>query len=335
MEILRKLRWVIYLCVFILVFLFGSYCTFPKAVVRDFGENFITNAAFMIGPKNRGTPKVTIKDAGLWRISGMSLSGVSITWPPTKNEQPLTVDFDKLKSRVSVFPLLVGRKNIVTNADLYKGSLQSDVSITKQNSLSSINANVSKIDLSKMSFIESSLGTPLLGLLSMVIDLKSNTELSKDGTGNISITIDKAIFGPGNLNMPEGSFVPSLAVPQINLGALNGKFALAKGQLESKTITLTGGDLEAEMQVMVTIGKVPALSRLSGRGWFSLKKEFINANETIKMLYDLIPELRRAAQGDGKVGFAIRGTLARTPQFRLENYVPTKAAPPAKPGAPQ
>ena len=104
--------------------------------------------------------------------------------------------------------------------------------------------------------------------------------------------------------------------------------------LNLKELNLSGGDLESEMQLSVALGRVPQISRVNGRGWFSLKKEFINGNETIKTLYDLMPELRSAYSGDGKVGFMIRGTVSR-PMFRLEQYVaqraPDKAVPNAKP----
>lgn len=324
MEILRKLRWVLYPSVFLLVFLFASYCTFPKAVVRDFAESIVTNAAINMGPVTRGSPKVAIQDVGLWRVSGMDLSGVKVTWPATKKDAPLVIDVDQLKSRLSIFPLLVGRKSVATYANFYSGMLESSLSINKQNSISALDASLSKLDLAKMPFLESAIGAPLKGLLTLVIDLNANTELIKDGTGTLSLNVDKGVFGPGAINLPEGGFVPTLSVPQVAFGNVVAKFALDKGQLESKTFTLSGGDLEADMQVSVNLGRIPQSSRLNGKGWFSLKKEFINANETIKMLFDLLPELRSAAQGDGKVGFSLRGTLAR-PQFKLENYVASAA----------
>ena len=140
--------------------------------------------------------------------------------------------------------------------------------------------------------------------------------------------LSQAIFGPGTIKLPPGTMVPSLTIPQLGLGTLKADFILDKGQLESKTFTLNGGDLEADMQLTITLGRIPLLSRLSGRGWFSLKKEFVNSNETVKMLFDLIPELRAAKNGDGKVGFVLGGTLGR-PMPRL-NQSAVGAAPPKK-----
>ncbi|HXW60917.1 MAG TPA: type II secretion system protein GspN, partial [Myxococcota bacterium] len=287
------------------------------------------NVAMRMGPITRGSPKISIKDVFLWRLSGMELRDLKIMWPATQKEAPIQIDIDKLKSRISIFPLFVGRKSITTNADFYNGTLSSDISLTKQSSLSNIDASLKKLDLAKMAFLETMIGAPLKGLMTMMVDLNARTDMSKDGSGSLSLNIDKGGFGPGTLSLPEGGLVTSFSVPQVNLGLINAKFTLDKGQLESKAFTLSGGDLEGDMQLSLSLGRVPQLSRLNGKGWFSLKKEFINQNETIKMLFDLLPELRAASQSDGKVGFSLRGTLMR-PQFRLENYVAAKAAPAPK-----
>jgi type II secretion system protein N len=316
------------------MFLIGGYCSFPKPVVREMAESSITFAAFGLGPTNRGVPKVSIKDVSLWRLSGMDLSDIKVVWPGNQKELPLNIDIDRLKARLAIFAAMSGQKNLSAVAKLYGGSLESDVFINKQNALTQLEASLNKLDLGKINFLSQTLGAALQGLLSIAVDIKANSQLSKDGAGNLEVSIERGVFGPGNISLPEGYVVPSLSVPQISLGQFNAKFTLDKGMLESKGIKLSGGDLESEMQLSVALGRVPQISRVNGRGWFSLKKEFINGNETIQTLYDLMPELRSAYSGDGKVGFMIRGTVSR-PMFRLEQYVaqraPDKAMPNAKP----
>lgn len=316
MEILRKLRWVLYPSVFIVVFLMGAYCSFPTAVLRSAAETALTQAALGIAP-TRGFPKISIKDISLWRLSGANIKNTRIVWPGTKKEPPMSINIDSLKGRMGIMALLTGSKNITADMQLYAGTLNTDIKTNKQKSLTNLNLKASKLDLSKMDFIESFIGAPLQGILNLAIDLKANSQLSKDGTGRVNLTLDQGVFGPGNVKLPPGNVVSSLAVPQISLGVFKTELLLDKGQLESKTFTLSGGDLEADMQLTVTLGRIPQLSRLNGRGWFSLKKEFINSNETIKMLFDLIPELRAAKNGDGKVGFILGGTLGR-PMPRLD-----------------
>jgi len=317
LEILRKLRWVLYPSVFIVVFLMGSYCSFPTTVLRSMAETTLTQAALGIAPPTRGFPKVSIKDISLWRLSGAELKNVRIVWPGTKKEPPMSIDIDNLKGRMGLMGLLTGSKNVSAYGKLYAGSLSTEIKTNKQKSLTNLDIRASKLDLSKIDFIQSLIGAPLQGMLNLVVDLKANSQLSKDGTGTINLTLDQGIFGPGNVKLPRGTVVPSITVPQISLGTLKTDLTLDKGQLESKTFTLSGGDLEADMQFTITLGRIPQLSRLNGRGWFSLKKEFINSNETIKMLFDLIPELRLAKNGDGKVGFVLGGTLG-LPMPRLD-----------------
>ena len=76
MNILGKLRLVMYPIAFLLVFLGASYCTFPKDVLRDLVESSITNVAMGLGPRTGGLPNVSVKDVSLWRLSGVSLEGL-------------------------------------------------------------------------------------------------------------------------------------------------------------------------------------------------------------------------------------------------------------------
>ncbi len=230
---------------------------------------------------------------------------------------------DRFKGRTSIAALLSGANTIITDIKLYDGLITSDLRTNKNKNITNLDIEASKLDLSKIDMIQALVGSPLQGILNLFVDLKAASQLSKDGTGLINLKVDNAIFGPGHLNLPPGNIVSSITVPTISLGTLNANFSLDKGQLESKNLSLNGGDLEGEMQVAITLGRIPLLSRLNARGWFSLKKEFINNNETIKMLFDLIPELRFAKAGSGKVNFSIGGTLAR-PIPRLET-VPTGA----------
>jgi type II secretion system protein N len=323
LEILRKLRWVLYPSVFILVFLLASYCSFPRSVLRLIAESSITHAALGITPSSRALPSVKIKDISLWRLSGVDIKGLSLEWPATKTQPPLAIFMDRFKGRTSIAALLSGANTIITDIKLYDGLITSDLRTNKNKNITNLDIEASKLDLSKIDMIQALVGSPLQGILNLFVDLKAASQLSKDGTGLINLKVDNAIFGPGHLNLPPGNIVSSITVPTISLGTLNANFSLDKGQLESKNLSLNGGDLEGEMQVAITLGRIPLLSRLNARGWFSLKKEFINNNETIKMLFDLIPELRFAKAGSGKVNFSIGGTLAR-PIPRLET-VPTGA----------
>ncbi|MCA9507327.1 MAG: type II secretion system protein GspN [Myxococcales bacterium] len=319
MEILRKLRWFFYPSVIIFVFLFASYCTFPEEVVRRFVDYTIFNAAMAVGPKNHGFPDVKMEKASLWRGSGVSVSGLKLSWPTPNKMNPINVQIDSLKGRVALSSLLSSTKKISILGQFYGGKLDSHFKIRQPNTLLGVELSLTKLNLAKIDLLEAALGSQLRGVLDIQVDVESQSQLSKDGTGLIKLILDNAAYGPGSLNVPMGGFVSNLSVPLINLGKLNIEMNLAKGKLDSKVFSLKGGDLEGEMKLAVELGRVPQLSRLDGSGWFSLKKEFVASNETFKMLFDLIPELRTAQQGDGKVGFSIRGIFGR-PYFKLESY---------------
>jgi type II secretion system protein N len=323
-ETLRKLRWVIYPTAFGLVFLFGAYCTFPKEVVREMAESAITGMALGIGPKNRGLPQVSMKDVSLWRFSCVQLDGLKIEWPGKLPLPPVIMEFENIKARLGIFSSLAGSRSVSSTLELYDGDVDIDVKIDKKTGLSLLYVDGSDVNLSKMTFLESALGASFKGIATIAIDMAAKSDMTKDGIGFIRVNLDNLVFGPGVINMPMGGFVSSLTVPALNLGKLAIDLSLDKGVFDSKAFSLTGGDLEADLKLTITLGKSPALSKVDGSGWFSVKREFVNSNETLKMLFDLIPELRAAEQGDGKVGIVIRGTLSR-PIPRLERYTGSKA----------
>ncbi len=327
MEILRKLRWVLYPLVFGVMFLFAAYWTFPQGVIREMAESSLTGVAMGIGPRTRGIPQVSMKEVSLWRLSGVNLDGVKIEWPGKTAEPPLVMEFEAVKARMGIFSALTGSRSISSSVKFYDGDLDASVKMGQKTGLSYVYVSGSNINLGKMVFLETAFGAPLKGLINLAVDMSAKTDMTKDGSGFIRINLDNLSFGPGIVNLPAGGFVSSLTVPATSLGKLAIDLALDKGQLESKVFTLSGGDVEADLKLSVTLGKVPALSKVDGNGWFSVKREFVNSNETLKMLFDLIPELRAAQQGDGKVGISIRGTLAR-PMPRIERYMGEKA--PAK-----
>ena len=137
---------ILYPTVFLIMFLIGGYCSFPKPVVREMAESSITFAAFGLGPTNRGVPKVSIKDVSLWRLSGMDLSDIKVVWPGNQKELPLNIDIDRLKARLAIFAAMSGQKNLSANAKLYGGSLESEVFINKQNALTELEASLNKLD---------------------------------------------------------------------------------------------------------------------------------------------------------------------------------------------
>jgi type II secretion system protein N len=325
LEILRKLRWVFYPLVFGLVFLFAAYCTFPKGVVREMAESTLTSAAIGIGPRTRGMPQVSMKDVSLWRLSGVSLQGLKVEWPGKMTESPMVLEIDEAKARLGIFAALTGSRSVSSSFHLYEGDLDADFKIGQKTGLSFATATGSNINVGKMTFLEMVLGAPLKGLLNLAVDIGAKSEMTKDGSGFVRINVDNFSFGPGVVNLPAGGFVSSLTVPAVNLGKLAIDLNLEKGLLESKLFSLTGGDVEADLKLTIGLNKKPAFSKVDGSGWFSVKREFVNANETLKMLFDLIPELRAAQLGDGKVGISIRGTLAR-PMPRLERFLGEKPA---------
>jgi type II secretion system protein N len=323
LDILRKLRWVIYPSVFIIVFLVGMVSTFPHDTVEQIARNAITSAAIVNGPQGRSMPVVTIDDASLWRFTGVDLSKLKINWPGSMEVAPLELAVDRIRARMGVWGLLVGNKNLYSNVEMYGGNLETWLNMRKTG-LGYVELQGENISLSKISILESLLGVQIAGILKTSAQFDSSSDMVKDGEGEGTLEIKDAFFGPGSLNLPAGGFVSTVQVPKISLGQVKVSVDLNKGQVNSKTISFLGGDLEAEITMNVTLGKNLKNSPITGTGWFSLNKKFIESNETIRTLFEIIPELKAANETGGKVGFALGGMLG-APRPRFQPYVSAKA----------
>jgi type II secretion system protein N len=322
--ILNKLRYVLYSALFAIIFLCAAYCTFPKDVLKYAATSVITNTAFTLGPKNRGLPTVSLDDVSLWRLSGMRLNDLKILWPANKDHVMIALKADSISSRLGIISLLFGGQNILGQSRLYGGELHGQVKLKKDRALDVLALSATKIDLGKMDFVEATLGSPLQGIINVNLSLKGNTELIQDGKGSITLSLDNLVYGPGSISLPVGGFVSSLTVPKVTLGRFLLNMILEKGEMTSKSCSLQGGDMEGDMKLSITLGRNPAMSRINGDGWFRIKPEFVGNNETLKMLFDLIPELKEAqANNNNKVGLSLRGSLLR-PQVRLEKYLENK-----------
>lgn len=318
-KILRKLRFVLYPLAFLLMFIIGTYFTFPKSVLKEMSESSLTYAALNLGPKDRGLVQVSMADVSLWRLSGMKVKDLKFAWPGTKLQPPMNIELNSLEGRLGIFAMLSGSRSVHAQSSFYDGDLDLYVGMRKKNILRSIDLDISKVNLGKMAFLGPWLGAAMEGIINMNIDLVATSELSKDGQGTIKLNFESLSYGPGSVALPVSGFVSSISVPKINLGKLTADLSLDKGELTSKTFTLEGGDIEADLKLTMAMGERPDLSRIEGRGWFSVKQELLKTNETLKMLYDLIPELKQAEQNGGRVGFTMAGSIVR-PQFRLEAY---------------
>lgn len=317
LEHLRKFRWVIYPTVFIALFVVSLVVFFPNDTVRHLAKNGILRAAVALGPSDRGMPEVTMENASLWRFSGVEVDKLRINWAGSMEKAPIDFAVDAVKGRVGFWSALVGKKHVVAQVKSFGGKVDTEINLKKDNQLAYLFLEIAQLDLGKISVLSDVIGAKLAGIIDAYIEIDAKNGVETDGQGEGSLAINNASFGPGNVNLPVGGFVSTMPIPKLSLGQLHLEYELVDKKITTKSFTLKDGDLKADVSLTITLNKNFKNSTISGGGWFSLDKKFIATNETIKTLYDIIPELRMANEGDGKVSFSLDGTIGRPrPSFQ-------------------
>lgn len=312
-KIPRKIKWIIYPNIFIFFFIVGFYFLFPSSMLKEALETAITNNLYSVIYKERGTPNVQIKTASLWRLSGVKAKGLSIAWPMWNDKPEISLNVDILRVRAGIFALLKKNKNIIADIDAYGGNIYANFYINNSKQLDNFTAHIKKLNPEKLPVF---FGTPITGIVDITASAVGNGDMRKDGSGKLSMTGTNLEIKAGNLAIPGMGFMGNLAVPNIALGNLSGEFTIEKGEIMTKSIALREGDFEGEVGLNITLGPSLNTSKINGQGWFRLKPDFVKANNSIKIIVDIIPELKSAQENDKKVEFAIKGTMGN-PRFSL------------------
>lgn len=256
--------------------------------------------------------------ASLWHFSGIEMEKLRVKWAGSVEKAPIDFALDEVKGRVGLWSALVGKRNIEAQIVSFGGRVDTEISLKKENHLAYLFLEIEKLDLGKITFLSDLIGAQLAGVVDSFMEIEAKNGIDVDGHGNGTLTIKNISFGPGNVNLPVGGFVSSMPVPKLSFGQIHLEYDLLDGKLVTKSFTLKEGELLADLSLTITLNKNFSSSALSGNGWFSLDKKFIASNETIKTLYDIIPELRMANEGDGKVNFSIGGTVKNPrPSFKI------------------
>ncbi len=319
MELLRKFRWFLYVAVFLFIFFFGTFCSFPKRDLKQIADTFITQAALSLPPSKNSFPIVRIDDIGLWRLSGISIKNLDISWPAFDNKPATNLLFNSFKARIGIFSYLFGNKSISSQINMYDGYFNAGFKLDKNNSLKSLYIDSDKINLAKITMITDALGLSFGGELKTNISVDNNSNKIEDANGQVVFSIKNASLLINNLSALLGGMGGSIDLPTLALGELTADLEIAKKEVVSKTFKISGGDLQADITLTILLDNNLGSSKLNARGWFSLKQSLIDSNETLKTLYDILPQLKASRMTDNKVGFSVTGSL-RYPDFNLEMY---------------
>lgn len=273
------------------------YITFPLEAV----EGRIAKALETQVPGLR----VSFGAASPWRLSGLDIEDLKLTYQQPGKEQPLVATIDRVRARVGLIGLITKRVDVSYRVNLGDGQISGEAKVSEKTTEISLDADA--VNLQK---------PPLLGrILSADVggDLNGHIELTLDidpkkTTGNGKLTLTKARMGEYTLSTPTQPPM-TMALPALDLGVTRIEFEVKEGTMTMKEFVLKSDDLEAKLTGDVQLRKQINTSVLNLGVQFKPSDKFLEKNGKIKTLIQ-IGGIERTKNPEGFYALRLSGTTS-------------------------
>jgi type II secretion system protein N len=273
-----------YVGVFFLSFLVALYVTFPWAAL---GSRLTSQL------RSRAGVDVRYGSIGPWRVSGLHLGEVEIRLP--RSEDPMKIG--SVSGRALLLPLLTGNLGVSTVLEVAQGKLEAVA--RKNGKRLALDGSADDIELLLLPGLKEKSGLPLEGKVRLRTDLEFFPETPEKTQGTVELRIEG--FG-----VAEGGTIKGFPVPVLNLGRLDWKVPIEKGQIILKDQKIEQGDFETVLDGTVELRNPLPRSRLNLRVKFRPDPEFLKREP---LLGTLLQNLNRAKGTDGFYSYLVRGTF--------------------------
>jgi type II secretion system protein N len=172
------------------------------------------------------------------KVSAGGLIGVRARGVKLETASGLAIPIDDFTASIRILPLLVGRRSVAFDADLYDGRVRGTADLSGD--VREISLDVKGVDLGRALPLRKAAGVDLLGVLSGKADLSVPAAPDGRPTGRVDLTVKDAGIAGGQLPLPTGG----LPLPKTGLGAVVAAVKLADGKATFEKLEATGGDAE-------------------------------------------------------------------------------------------
>lgn len=312
MAFLRKLiKWILYVFLFGAVFMVALYLSFPIDALRPYVVSQIEKSLSGEGQQAPWVfaPQVKMGRMSLWRLSGLSITDLSID-PGSRSLEPSTVwKFEHVKFRMGIWSTLSGYPKFEFDTRLFSGYAKGYVTMTPKGGVSQFAFNISQVNLAEMTGQPGEGKLPMRGEMNMDADFYLGQDPAKDGDGALNFSFKQLAMGPGELQLPMPGMVGGIPIPKVKLGQFSGRLSLKNGKGKTENLRLAGGDIETHINLDVDLVKNIMFSKLDGAGWFRIAPKFLEANPSFQAILSFSPEIAAAREPNGKISFVLKGTL--------------------------
>lgn len=257
---------------------------------------------------------IAVDDVTVWPWGSVTLHNVVWTFEPSRPDTaPHQYTLEEVDISIGMMALMTGDLDIEVESLRDDGSLWAHYEQSGDDS--KIELKVDGIMLYDIPKAPQSLGVPLMGLLSINVDLEipEGKFVKSHGSASISCSGCSAGDGESKLYVPGSSALKDgLTIPEIELGSLNGKISVEKGVVKFE------GPMEAESDDL----------KLSITGGLKLKDPFKKSRFNMVLKVELTEAFQLRSE---RVALMYRGASAKSrldpPErglgFRLEGPVST------------
>jgi type II secretion system protein N len=280
---------------FALTFLLMIYLTFPYDVLGQRIEHEAHGAGWDVSIGKLGP-------AGLLGLRARALSAKPHDAPP--GMAPLELKLDRLDLHPRLLQLFLRQLAVVFAVEVFGGEGSGVVRFSsdpKAPGLSALQAEVGELDLKQIPPALAG-GLELAGKLGLKCDLSSLQQLEA-ASGKLQLTLKGATILKGTLKLAEGMSFPA---PKLALGELNGLVTIDRGMAKIEKGTLSGGDVEAEIDGTVKLKPLASLSLAEIHVKLRPKDAWLEANPLVKGSLGFL-----GPKGPDGYTFTLSGPLSR------------------------
>jgi type II secretion system protein N len=174
------------------------------------------------------------------KVSAGGLLGVRARGVKLETASGLAIPIEDLTASLRILPLLVGRRSIAFEADLYDGRVRGTADLSGDPR--DVVVDVQGVDLGRALPLRKAAGVDLLGVLTGKAELSMPAAADGRPTGRVDLTVKDAGISGGQLPIP--AIGGGLPLPKTGLGAVVVAVKLADGKGTFEKLEATGGDAE-------------------------------------------------------------------------------------------
>jgi type II secretion system protein N len=286
-----------------LCFVFGLFVTFP----RDAADEYLEYQAYERSGKEYAVDLEGVSLA--WGMTGLAADSLQlytvkkarkvkgeVVGLPTRTP---SLYLEDVRLSAEILPRLLGRWSFLFAASLEGGDLSGRYS--RADSTTDLALQLAGLDLANIPVDKDGVLLNLVGGLAAEVDLHVDSEDLKSSSGSARVEFDQ-------LGIAAGSNVRGFGLPEVTFGEAVAAMEVEEGKLRVTEGTFSSDLVTGTLSGDITLAKKLERSRLRLELAFTLPAE-------MDELAQLVPDMKRARDKEGKYHWIVGGTLA-SPSMR-------------------